>query len=473
MNAARRIAPAILLTGVLVVSGCFATPVYKLPPSSQAPDCLTPTSGSDRDVLVGLSVSGGGSRAALFAAGGMEALGRMRIGPKQLSLLEQVSYISSVSGGSLASAYYVVKKPNKLTPVLTPNGEMTDMYRDFFKGFKETVAQDYEGPLLWHNLFRLRWANPAWTARSLAEILNEKYLGGITFSELAHREIKGNSPYLMINSTLYNDGRRFILSTLPRQTSRYDPMPDLNKNMPVQEKDEEADQALRARWEDLQSRTPEDLNMDICPIKVAAAVAASMSFPPVIGPISFRVGEQNLYWHAGDGGLSDNSGAESLLMLFLKKLQEGKARKALIIALDSSFPFSVGGEALNNRAEGFTLFSYDVSRIPSIMEERSLAYRTLFFRVAQRQGLIPDKKALLVVVLRHTDAKWNEDLSDLPESCQKEKVNWKSPKDVSSHLAGVVTRLFIKSTCDQDLVLAAAAKVVAQNENKIRKFLEP
>jgi hypothetical protein len=54
----------------------------------------------------------------------------------------------------------------------------------------------------------------------------------------------------------------------------------------------------------------------------------------------------------------------------------------------------------------------------------------------------------------------------------KEKVNWKSPNEVSSHLAGVVMRLWIKSACDQDLVLAAAEKVVAQNESKIKKFLE-
>ena len=402
----------------------------------------------------------------------MEALGRVRVGPKKRSLLEQVTYISSVSGGSLASAYYAVKKPKHKTPVLTPDGEMTDMYRDFFKGFKETVAQDYERPLLWRNLFHLRWFNPAWTARSLAEILHDKYLGDMTFNGLARRERQGDSPYLMINTTLYNDGRRFILSTLPSDVAQYNPMPDLNRNMPQQTKDEEADRLLLERWENLQSRTPWDFDIDVCPVKLASAVTASMSFPPIIGPISLRVGEQDQYWHVGDGGLSDNSGAESLLMVFLKKLQEGKARKALIISLDSSFPFSVGGKALNNRNEGFSLFSYDFSRIPSIMEERSLAYRTLFFRVAQRQGILPDKNTIGVVILRHTDAVWKDDLSDLPESCRDEKVNWKSPKDVSSHVAGVVTRLFIESTCDQDLVLASAAKVVAQNESKIKKFLE-
>jgi hypothetical protein len=107
------------------------------------------------------------------------------------------------------------------------------------------------------------------------------------------------------------------------------------------------------------------------------------------------------------------------------------------------------------------------------MEERSNAYRAFFFRVGQREGLLPDERTLRLVVLRHTDAVWKEDLSDLPESCREEKVNWKSPKDVGEHLAGIVTRLWLKSTCDRDLIVSAAAKVVAQNESNIGEFLEP
>ena len=236
--------------------------------------------------------------------------------------------------------------------------------------------------------------------------------------------------------------------------------------------DEEAERILQTRWEILQSQAPGDLQLNICSIKVASAVAASMSFPPVIGPITFRVGDQDPYWHAGDGGLSDNTGGESLLMVALKKLQEGKIRRALIISLDSSFPFAVGGKTLSFRSEGFSLFTYDFSRIPSIMEERANAYRAFFFRVGQREGLLPDERTLRFVVLRHTDAEWREDLSDLPDSCRNEALNWKSPKDVSEHLAGIVTRLWIKSTCDRDLVLTAAAKVVSQNEQKIRQYLE-
>ena len=84
------------------------------------------------------------------------------------------------------------------------------------------MAKDYERPLLWRQLLYLRWFNPSWTARSLAETLSENYLGDTNFTELGQREVRGDSPRLLINTTLYNDGRRFLLSTLPRNDSQFD-----------------------------------------------------------------------------------------------------------------------------------------------------------------------------------------------------------------------------------------------------------
>ena len=459
-----------LVVGVLVaIAWVTRTPLYTLQAADQ-PECLVPA--PDRDVLIGLAVSGGGSRAALFAAGAFEALSKIRMGPDQRSLLEQVSYISSVSGGSMASSYFVARKPGKSVPVLTSNGAFTPEYEDFFTRFKEDMKFDLEGLILRRQLFRLRWINPAWTAWSLKELLDESYLNGMTFKELAQREAQGDSPRLLINTTLYNNGRRFVVSTLPREASEYDVFLDL-KRVPVgRQVDEEGEKLLHARWESLHSMTPEDIKLDTCPIRVAAAVVGSMSFPPIVGPISFKVKGQDKYWHVGDGGLADNTGAESLFMVFLKKLQEGKAKRALIISFDSSFPFLVGGEELSHRAEGFTLFSYDFSRIPSIMEERATAYRSWFFRIAQRQGLLPDSSRFALITLRHTDADWQEDLSDLPESCRTKDGTMSKPREVVRRLAGIATRLWLASPCDRDLTIAAAAKVVAQNEDKIRRFLE-
>ncbi|BFU94053.1 MAG: hypothetical protein NTNFB02_07750 [Nitrospira sp.] len=456
--------------GVLIaIAWVTRTPLYILK-AADVPECLTPA--PDREVLIGLAVSGGGSRAALFAAGAYEALAKVRVGPEQQSLLEQVSFISSVSGGSMASSYFVAHKPGHAVPVLDASGRVTEEYQTFFDRFKADMKFDLEGLILRRQLLRLRWMNPAWTAWSLAELLDESFLKGMTLKDVAQREQQHDSPYLLLNSTLYNNGRRFVLSTLPREASEYDVFADLKRVKDGRQPDGDSERLLRTRWEALQSVTPQDIKLDTCRVRLASAVVASMSFPPVIGPISFQVEGQDQYWHVGDGGLADNTGGESLLMVFLKKLQEGKAKRALIISFDSSFPFLVGGEELGHRAEGFTLFSYDFSRIPSIMEERATAYRSWFLRVAQRQGLIPDQSRLAFITLRHTDAEWKEDLSDLPESCRADDNKMKAPREIVRRLAGIATRLWLASPCDRDLTLAAAAKVVAQNEGKIRKFLE-
>ena len=460
---------AAVIAVLIAIAYVTRTPLYTLQAADQ-PECATQA--PDREVLIGLAVSGGGSRAALFAAGAFEALSKIRTGPEQRSLLQQVSYISSVSGGSMASSYFVTRKPGHSVPIFTPQGTVTPEYQDFFGRFREDMKFDLEGLILRRQLIRLRWINPAWTAWSLAELLDESYLNGMTFRELAQRETQGDSPHLLINTTLYNNGRRFVVSTLPREASQYDVFLDMKRLSAGRQLDDEGEQILRSRWESLNSVTPEDLKLDTCPIRVAAAVVGSMSFPPIVGPISFRVKGQDKYWHVGDGGLADNTGAESLFMVFLKKLQEGKAKRALIISFDSSFPFLVGGEELSSRAEGFTLFSYDFSRIPSIMEERATAYRSWFFRVAQRQGLIPGPDRFGLITLRHTDAEWKDDLSDLPESCRAGDSSITKPREVVRRLAGIATRLWLASPCDRDLTIAAAAKVVAQNEERIKRFLE-
>lgn len=59
-----------------------------------------------------------------------------------------------------------------------------------------------------------------------------------------------------------------------------------------------------------------------------------------------------------------------------------------------------------------------------------------------------------------------------PDSCRTNQGNMKKPREVVRRLAGIATRLWLASPCDRDLTIAAAAKVVAKNEEKIRRYLE-
>jgi NTE family protein len=64
------------------------------------------------DVLVGLAFSGGGTRAAAFSFGVLTEVERTRVSTRSGtgSLLNRVDFVSGVSGGSVLTAYYGLKK---------------------------------------------------------------------------------------------------------------------------------------------------------------------------------------------------------------------------------------------------------------------------------------------------------------------------------------------------------------------------
>jgi NTE family protein len=65
----------------------------------------------DDDVIVGLSFSGGGTRAAAFSFGVLSELDRVHTGSNQAkTLLDRVDFVSGVSGGSVTAAYFGLKK---------------------------------------------------------------------------------------------------------------------------------------------------------------------------------------------------------------------------------------------------------------------------------------------------------------------------------------------------------------------------
>ena len=465
---ARWSAIAITLACAALGAGCASAVAIVAKPLTGPAPCLGEP--PQQDLLVGVALSGGGTRAALFGTAGLEALARVPA-PGGGSVLERVTYLSSVSGGSVAAGLYGSKKPGRETPVLTPAGALTPEYEEFFARSKETVTQDIEGALIWRQLSRFRWINSALAARSLSEVLAEQVLGSVTLGELAEREARGDSPFLIINTTLYNNGRRLAITTLPHDVMDYNFFGDLEQALARRGMSAEIPPILRTRWETLIPLTPTEIRVNVCNLPLAGAVTGSASFPPLVGPITFRVGEEVQYWHMGDGGLYENQGTESVLFAFLKKLQEKKARRALIIAFDSSYPFSVGYRQLSRRSEPFTLFNYDFSRIPSIMEERATAYQALFFRSLQIEGVFPPQDVIRVIFLRHTDAKWSDDLSDLPEVCRQEPNTPTTPEEVVERIAEIPTRFWLASQCDRQLLTTAAAKVVAQNRKEITEFL--
>jgi NTE family protein len=78
--------------------------------SAQGGHAFDNSSGSN-DLMVGLAFSGGGTRAAAFSFGVLSEIERTPLGRAGAgSLLDRVNFVSGVSGGSVLTAYYGLKK---------------------------------------------------------------------------------------------------------------------------------------------------------------------------------------------------------------------------------------------------------------------------------------------------------------------------------------------------------------------------
>jgi predicted acylesterase/phospholipase RssA len=452
----------------LLLVGCASATAIRVERSDVIGGCATTIPA--QDLLLGVALSGGGSRAALFGAAGLEALARLRAADG-VSVLDKISHLSSVSGGSIAATYYALKKPGHGVKVLNADGTLSEAYRAFFEQYRTDLGQDFESSLIWRQLLSFRWVNSALAAATFAEILGERLYGRTHFQDVSAREKAGDSPGLLINTTLYNNGRRLVVTSMPASEFDYDFFADLRRSLQEQGRVLDLTPRLRERWQLVRPLTPIDIHVDPCRTTLAGAVAASASFPPLIGPLTLKIGDEETYWHAGDGGLYENQGVEALILLYLKQLQLKRAKRALMIVFDSSFPFAVGERRLLSRATPFSLLTFDFSRIPSIMEERATTYQALFFQSLQIEGVIPDRQTITSIRLRHAEARWAEDLSDLPPACKTEPMPLKTPEDVRERIAEIPTRLHLPSECDRQLLSTAAAKLVDEHREEILEFV--
>lgn len=461
---------------ILLLTGCFAK-IHQLPahPDKTAP-VFAPL--PDQDTLVGIAVSGGGSRAATFAAGALEALANIRIieSGQPRSVLEKVTHMSSVSGGSLATAYYAVKKPAKAEPVFAEQS-LSPAYRQFFASFKEDMQKNFQLRAIGRQLANFRVFNPTKFAYSFADVWDANFFDGITFSGLYERERREDAPRIILNGTIYNTGRRLVLTTLPPSDFSYEFTNELRAKLAAKKQQftpegrASFDKSVERAKNQFLPQTFEGIEGDHRELPVSLAVATSASFPPVVGPVTYRAAGTQAYTHVGDGGLFDNLGTESLTTLFLNKLNPNRpsAKKGLIIVIDASYPFDEGAEDLNKNEKGFEVFADDPSRIVGIMEERANAYQAMLWHSLRTEGaLLPDYDHLKLIILRHTEAEWTKD-DPIPAGCP----NTMTIEAIKKTIRQVPTLFKIEDPCHGALLIAAAHKVVNKQRARIVDFLQP
>jgi NTE family protein len=142
------------------------------------------------ELTLGVAFSGGGTRAAALSYGVMQELHatRVRMNGQQKTLLDAVSVISSVSGGSFTSAYY-------------------GLYGDrLFVDFEERfLRRDIEAALWRGFLNPLRWFSSRGRTEMAVAYYQQTLFGDATFADM----IRKDAPLILINASDLSSGARF------------------------------------------------------------------------------------------------------------------------------------------------------------------------------------------------------------------------------------------------------------------------
>jgi NTE family protein len=152
----------------------------------------------EKNLLLLSSFSGGGTRAAAFSYGVLEALRdtKIKLKGRSTTLLQELDSISAVSGGSFTAAYYGL------------HGER--IFQDFETRFlKKNIQGDLSTNILFNPFNWIRLLSPFFDRSDLAaEYYNKNIFKGATFGDLLKR--KGTMIY--INATDMIQGTRMAFT---------------------------------------------------------------------------------------------------------------------------------------------------------------------------------------------------------------------------------------------------------------------
>jgi NTE family protein len=295
-----------LLVPFLWMAGCASTGQITNTPVSEQLDITnrkeitTGAKGQRSDnAFFFISLSGGGTRAAALSYGVLQELRDTRYtnDGKEIRLLDEIDYISSVSGGSFTAAYY-------------------GLYGDRIFEDYETVflRQNVQKTLIGSVLNPINWLRGLFTGFNRTEMAinyyDENIFSGGTFNDIIERD----GPYLEINATDLGIGARF-------------------------------------------SFTQERFNMlcsDIGNFKVARAVAASSAVPVAFAPIALQnydtCSDQDPDWFRADQvNLVDNPRLQAMIDAY--NSYQDKQGRPYIHLVDGGISDNLGIRALYDRVE--------------------------------------------------------------------------------------------------------------------------
>ena len=291
----------------------------------------------DPTLAIGVSISGGGSRAQYFGLGvlmGLEEIKPAHNSNGKRNLLEDIDYFSTVSGGGFAAGYFLTVKKNELA-------KTGQSFRNYW--LSKTHADSYSEKIKYDakigsfigsgfNKYERSRKKPSFPDRIDRQLLqvgkalpgSTKKIEPITLGDVFKTD--GNIPQLpmlVANGTIFNNAERIPF------------MPHIIADLDIT--------ASRMPKEPLVSPNARYNNGFTLPLRYA--IAASSAFPGLVPQVKFiaqpREGTSMLknynpdkrphYIRVVDGGVVDNLGYTTLIELLGNDQVSAPRKRAIII----------------------------------------------------------------------------------------------------------------------------------------------
>lgn len=275
------------------------------------------------DIMLSLTFSGGGTRAAALAYGVMQELRdtTVKIDGRPKRLLDEVDNISSVSGGSFTAAYYGL------------HGDR--IFEDYEKAF---LRRNVEGSLIRGVLNPLHWFSTTGRTELAARYYENQVFHGATFADMKRQ----GGPLILINASDLGHGVRFsfvqeYFNLLCSDISSYPVARAVTASSAVPVL---FNPVVLENYQSCKNQKPEWL------LAAKRRAANDPQLAQIVkGLESYYKKDKRRYAHMVDGGITDNLGLRAPIELvnlaggvksFLKKSGQKPLNHMLLISVNAS-----------------------------------------------------------------------------------------------------------------------------------------
>ncbi len=355
----------------------------------------------EEGINLAISISGGGSRSAVFSSAVLEQLAYIP-DPRfpGRTVLDGVDVVSGVSGGSLSAAYFSTYKPVDFSN--------QDVNVEFFQRYKSNMTTDFHMRGVAHYLTHPWEAVSKYYTRyrfvqTLGETFDQHIFKGNTFGYLHQRELAGEAPVTILNATSMDTGKKFLFTNLNvQQNWAFDPAGLIGRLPSVTPAADHPGLTVMAKAMSAPVFQPfgfDAIDSDMQAFRISHAVAASCAYPVLPGPAALVNYAQTGYIHLADGGINDNSGIDSVVGLYFGHLARAQSNKRLVV-LSISVAAAMEPKETQD-PDGYVSAIEYADRASMTLGTRAQTLATIMYNAPHSVNVIP---------IRLTDASYHKQL---------------------------------------------------------------